>query len=549
MAYRDLADYVFLGEESTYVETPTRPSTPTRPGGVVVYERPKPLHEVPETARPLAVAFDVASVLNAECPWSSMIKARYDALMAGPYLNATQRAQLSAQAKLCVSQARPLDKPTTSPRASAESVLTWTPPTIPETRVVQRPGPSQRPAVIAPPTPFKETGPSVTVTVPSRPVQDVDTTSAIEEREKQRAALEEMAKKQQAEWEKKSKKYQEELARLLAEANAKKQREVSKQQVVETYKVERPQVTKVSEPVSKSVVTLTDAVERFIVQHFKDLLDELKARSGVDLDFEISPFLEFSEGKALSTQADKKLREARRVAEGLRMLGMGVEIYKNVDLSKEVMKRAEAYIKNIKGIKGIGAEMVLTTLRGMIEQTTKEIQNSLFSKYSSSTLGSVADEVTNPHKSEVEQLRNARDIMVPFLKQLKTDFKDIPLEIVNRVEGSIRKYDWWEHAPGVGDPKKAPSYDLYLLQRERQRIVAELAKRTSYYNQVRVSDEFEAREVLREVNSLKKQMEVLNRKIAAPVTVTWAESKAVSQVASVVTEMFNKGQASGGWGQ
>jgi hypothetical protein len=226
---RDLADYIHLGDNTydTTTTTPPPPPRPPGPSGQVIYYGPKPvpISEVPEASRPLIVAYDVAAVLTAPCPWSAANKAKYDELMASQYVTAQQKVQLRSEANQCIAQAKPVVKPSVQ-----APTMTWTPPTWdfsevtkPATKPVTKPGvPPSVQVVLPPPSPSQDPKPTITTPTPSvsRPVLDLDSSTKIEELERQRV-----------EWQERQKK---ELERLRAE-----QEKLKKQVITQTAQKER----------------------------------------------------------------------------------------------------------------------------------------------------------------------------------------------------------------------------------------------------------------------------------------------------------------------
>jgi hypothetical protein len=204
MAYRDLADFINLGEDTYEGSTYVPPSTPTRPAGPLVIVDPRvPLSQVPEASRPLIALYDVAEVLNAPCPWSAATKARYDELVKSPYVTARSKEQLRAWANQCQGQSKPVATPVPSKPSAQTPTLTWKPPTIPTFEpftYVKKPVPKPVPKPLVKPqapTPMKESVPSL-----KAEIVDIEEweKQQVERQEKQKEDLESLrAQKKQAE--------------------------------------------------------------------------------------------------------------------------------------------------------------------------------------------------------------------------------------------------------------------------------------------------------------------------------------------------------------
>jgi hypothetical protein len=606
MAYRDLADFINLGEDTYEGSTYVPPSTPTRPTGpLVIVQRPVPISQVPEASRPLIVAYDVAEVLNAPCPWSAATKARYEELSKSPYVSARQKEQLRAWANQCLGQSKPVVTPVPSTQTPT---MTWKPPTIPTfepstyvkkpvTKPLVKP---QAPTVLFPPTPTKESGPTVTGPVaPSpRPIVDLDSSSYIEELEQQRVALQEKQKKdleflraqqKQAE-EAYRKKYVEEQSREIEQQVRQKQvksqrKEVFPPKVSYEKRVEyselAAEIMKAGESREKrefaaksleerqataeaitlpydvrgNVIsdiggvtyalktalkpTLTAALDIILGMHFDKFIKRLKSKTGVDLNLDIRsiPGVDFQTygslpSKAMYSGADpkKELVEAKRVANGLRILALSPDYLKSLSVSDEVLSWMQKYLCKNVDVNVKEVDDIMRKLKPIIDKSFNEVIQTLFNKYSSTVLGTAANEVTSSEKSEAEQLTNARNLMIPLLKELTKDLKLMPIEITNRVEGLITKSE---------SGAFSLSSEKYLLSRERARIVAEMSKQIVNYQQaLKSGDEFSAREYKREHDSLLKKLNVIEQKIKKPAPVSLDEKKAVDQVSGLLTKIF-----------
>lgn len=520
---RDLADYIYLGENTFVVSTTVPPSTtkPSVPSGqVVVVPRPVPISQVPEDSRPLIVAYDVAEVLNAPCPWSEATKARYNELVSSPYTNAGQKEQLRAWAGKCIEKPK---VPSATLPSSSVPAITWKPPEITSEYVKHTIKPSvvrpTAPVTIQPPPPSKENVSEVIApsTLVSRPVFDLDHSSTIEELERQRVARQEQQKKDVAK-----------LQKQLEDAQKEKQKK-------------------------------SDPTEDRVKAGFNKIRKELK-KLGVDFNFSVDPSLTFSDYAELGPEADKKLREARRVAAGLGKLAIGIDLYKNKNFSGDISNFAKSFLDEklnevYKDYPKWALDKVKEDLSPIIGKIVEEVKNSLLSKYSASAFGAVADSVTNPQKSEAEQLRNARDVMAPFLAQFKKDISRIPFEVVNEVLKISKSKP--NPVMQVFTRETTPSSEGYLIQREKNRVSAELNQQVAYYNQIRASDEFTAREVARDIKSLRNKLSALDKKQkeAAPVSLLqkgaaelFTEKYSVEQITGMFSELFNEGKsAATGW--
>jgi len=88
---------------------------------------------------------------------------------------------------------------------------------------------------------------------------------------------------------------------------------------------------------------------------------------------------------------------------------------------------------------------------------------------------------------------------------LLADLEKFPVEIVRLMTGVL----YVGGSPG-GE----------VITRQQQQLQNELDKKRQYYNQIRASDEFSAREVLREIKSLEKQISMLEVQIVQAPKVT-----------------------------
>jgi hypothetical protein len=125
-----------LGDEMVHSATIT-PSTTVAPslfpdlssGPVVIVQRPpKPKPDATSVAQQVA-SYEFSFVMNALCPWSSQVTAKYNALMNNPNLNASSKQVLGNRARQCLASAAkpsvtaPVTRPLTGPSATIAAAL------------------------------------------------------------------------------------------------------------------------------------------------------------------------------------------------------------------------------------------------------------------------------------------------------------------------------------------------------------------------------------------------------------------------------------------
>jgi hypothetical protein len=125
-----------LGDEMVHSATIT-PSTTVAPdlspdlssGPVVIVQRPpKPKPDATSVAQQVA-SYEFSFVMNALCPWSSQVTAKYNALMNNPNLNASSKQVLGNRARQCLesvakpSVTAPMTRPLTGPSATIAAAL------------------------------------------------------------------------------------------------------------------------------------------------------------------------------------------------------------------------------------------------------------------------------------------------------------------------------------------------------------------------------------------------------------------------------------------
>lgn len=480
----------------------------TRPGGpsgpVVVVTRPTPIKDVPDSAKPLIVAYDVAEVLNAPCPWSAATKSKYNTLMSLPYVNPTQMAQLQAQAKKCI-----VFMPTT-PVITKPPVTTWKPPTISATTVtkptVVRPPVVVKPPVVKPPVVVVPpmTPPTVqtpgwvvkpqfpSVAAPKTPVAVPEASATVKPYTPPAPVVRPPV-------------YVQPVQRPVADLDA----------VTTIEEIERPKEPKKPAPngyfstglnwwakkLAPDLATLLSRGISILLEKYKNDL----FKKGLDLDFSVSPNIRANADGSLGPQADRKVREAIKLAGTLRLASMGVEMYSRKDFGKWasdfVNNQIEKQSKNMEEKKKIAT--LVSKLQPMLANLVSEIMRAFFAKYSSGKFGAVADSIDNPNLTPEQRLQNARVILEPFLRGLKKDIAVIPANTVKLVTAVI------------ANKASSVSPVAALLNNEKLRLISQLNQKLSYYNQIRGSDEFSAREELQDIKALQKQIKALDAKIAA----------------------------------
>jgi len=557
---RDLADYINLGDNTFVTSTTTTPpptTKPSGPSGQVIYygPKPKPISEVPEASRSLIVAYDVAAVLNAPCPWSAANKAKYDELMASQYVTAQQKVQLRSWASQCIAQAKPISKPSVQ-----TPTMTWTPPTwdfSAVTKPVIKPGvtPSVQ-TVLPPPSPSQELKPTITAPTPSvsRPVLDLDSSTKIEEMERQRVERQEQQKK---ELEKlrddlkavqiKVKKPLDVIVSPVHELTYTSEKPISVQ-VPRMPKVPKKVVTKVlarpiPDVVGVSKVTkgkeskaknffggvvdwaynkgLESVDSKFVKSEKEDRQKEFNkklekwARNGTKtllkyalkladapMSFEVPADVVFSDYEALSAKAYQKWREARVLAEKVNYAGMGLGVVSADWITGKLLEVTPPEYRDF-----ASKDPQKAIITSAIEQ---------FKLKYASALRAAAEGVLNPTKTEAQQLRSAQTELGPLYNQLHIDMENFVAELVNSISGAVSTGG----SPG-GE----------VIKFQQRQLQNELDKKRQYYNQIRVSDEFSAREVLREIKSLEKQIGMLDMQIAQAPKATWTQQKFLEVVA------------------
>jgi hypothetical protein len=243
-------------------------------------------------------------------------------------------------------------------------------------------------------------------------------------------------------------------------------------------------------------------LEKWARNGTKTLLKYALKLADAPMFFEIPTDVVFSDQETLSPKAYQKWREARALAEKVNRAGMGLGVVSADWITEKLL------------------EVIPPEYRDFASQDPqKEIINSAIEQFKfkyASKLRAAAEGVLNPTKTEAQQLRAAQTELGPLYNQLHVDVENFSVELVNSISGAV-------------STRGSPGGEVLLLQQRQLRN--ELIRNQQYYNQIRDADEFSAREVLREIKSLEKQIGRLDVQIAQAPKATWAQQKFLDVVA------------------
>jgi hypothetical protein len=243
--------------------------------------------------------------------------------------------------------------------------------------------------------------------------------------------------------------------------------------------------------------------------------EENLSKKGFNLRFKVSSDLKAKADGSLGRKEEEKVREAINLVRTLRLGAIGAELFSNKDFGVELVKLMDGKLKEMKAdaeatkdskkMERVEDFYKLKKVMGdeLIANLGRSGMSAFFTKYSPSKLGAVADSIDNPYLTPEQQLENTKKILGPFMEGVRQDISKIPNDSFKLAQDVIN------------DTFSARSPSVALMENTKLSLIDQLNKKMNYYNQIRASDEFSAREELQDIRSLQQRIKALEGTIAA----------------------------------